>query len=125
MWNTLYKLFNNKTATKEEIEKIPSYIMIRWLSGNKLTVIPANIINLNYNIPIYNQYKFLDDYYTLTGINKKISKIKYNKDIKETEIIENIAKYYKVNLWTAKKYYNLMPEDERKSFKDLYKEGKV
>ena len=125
MFKTMGTVFKNQYPQKEDIKKISSFVFIRWLSNNKLTVIPANIINYNYNIPIENQYKFLKDYYKLTGINKKVSFIKYNKNEKENEIIQNIAKFYSVNYYTAKSYYNLMDKKEHKRFKDMYKEGRI
>ncbi len=125
MFKTLGTLLNRKTSTEEEISKISSYVMINWLSNNKDTVIPANYININYNIPITNQYKFLDDYFELTGIKNKISYIKYNKTnkLQNEEIINNIERYYNVNKSDAIKYYNLMDKKERVAMKNMYKEG--
>lgn len=125
MFKTLGTLLNRKTPTEEEISKISSYVMINWLSNNKDTVIPANYININYNIPITNQYKFLDDYFELTGIKNKISYIKYNKTnkLQNEEIINNIERYYNVNKSDAIKYYNLMDKKERVAMKNMYKEG--
>jgi hypothetical protein len=126
MFNTLKTLLNNQQPQEEKINKINSFVMIKWLSGNRSTVIPANFININYNIPIYNQYKFLDDYFILTNIKNKINFIKYNKeDQKINEIIENIQRYYNVNLSIAKKYYELMSKEEKAKFKDIYTEGKA
>jgi hypothetical protein len=126
MFDTLKTLLNNRTPSEEEINKINSFVMIKWLSGNRSTVIPANFININYNIPLYNQYKFLDDYFILTGVKKKINFIKFPKNIsKESEIIENIQRYYNVNPETAKKYYELMSKEDKKRFNDIYTEGKI
>ncbi len=126
MFKTMSAILSHKTPSKEEIQKISSFIMIRWLSGNVNTVIPANIINCNYNLPVYNQFRFLDDYCNLTGIKNKKLFIKYNKSQeKVTKTQENIARYYNINLNTAKQYFNLMSEEEQESFKNLYKEGKI
>ena len=119
-------LKNTPFPPKENIEKISSFIMIRWLSGNQNTVIPANIINVNYNLPIYNQYRFLDDYFKLTGLKNKKLFIKYNKkQEKISETQKNIQRYYNINQETAKQYYNLMSKEEHKRFNNMYKEGKI
>jgi ABC-type dipeptide/oligopeptide/nickel transport system ATPase component len=125
--NPMYSVIKNVKLSKEEIEKIPSYLMIRWLSGNGKTTIPANFININYNIPIYNQYIFLDDYFKLT--NLKNTYIQYYKDTKfqitKQNTIDSIAKYYNVNYTIAENYYNLMDKKEHKKFENMYKEGKI
>ena len=119
-------VLTNQTPSKEEIEKISSWVMIRWLSNNQKTCIPANIINLNDKIPIWNQYKFLDDYFKLIGLQNKRLFIKYPKNEEKKNLItENIQKYYQVNQTTAEQYYRLMDKKERERFRDLYKEGKV
>jgi len=125
MFKTMQTLLSNKNPSKEEIEKISPFILLRWLSNNPLTVIPANYININYHLPMYNQYRFLDDYFTLTGVKSKVRFIKYNKPNKDERSVENIEKYYNINHETALKYYDLMSDEERQRFKDLYKEGKV
>jgi len=133
MFDVLKTLLTYKVPTKEEIQKINSYTMVRWLSGNKYTVIPANLININYNIPIENQYQFFDDVFDLMKIKKNIKFIKYNsdsnsnasKETKKSKIIQNISMYYKINLKEAEKYYSLMSSKEHKRFKDMYKEGKI
>ena len=128
MFKTMTTLLNKKTPEKSDIEKISSFVMVKWLSNNKTTVIPANIINLNYQLPIYNQYRFLDDYFELTGIKQKISSIRYNKEKKEIleeTVLGNIKKYYQVNQQIAKKYYQLMDDTEKKKFSEMYKEGKI
>jgi len=133
MFKTMTALLQNKYPSQEKIKKIPSFIMLRWLSNNPYTVIPANMMNINYNIPIENQFRFLDDYFTLTKIKQKVRFIKYNKkEDKQLEIIENIKKYYNVNNETATNYYSILtksktPESlkEIQRFQDMYKEGKV
>jgi hypothetical protein len=128
MFKTLKTLLSNPNDIPEddEINKISSYVMLHWLEGNQFTVIPANIINLNYNIPVKNQYRFLKDYFILTGINKKVRYIKYNKQTKDdSELLDNICRYYNINTYNAKKYLQLMTKEDKKKFKDLYKEGKV
>ena len=118
-----------KSPSEEEISKIPSYLMIKWLSNNPITVIPANLININYNIPIFNQYQFLDDYFTLTKIKNKRLFIRSSKQTQATQatqaIIENIKTYYNVNDEIAREYYTLMSKEKIKEFKNMYTEGKV
>jgi hypothetical protein len=120
VFKTLNSLLTYKTPSKEEIEKINSFVMIRWLSNNQLTVVPSNFVN--FDIPVYNQYLFLDTYFKLSGIKNKVKFIPYNKSKKE-EIVENIARWYNVNYNTAQQYYDLMDTNQRKKFKNIFKEG--
>jgi intein-encoded DNA endonuclease-like protein len=128
MWNTMKTLLNNKQPKEDEINEINSYVLIRWLSGNKNTVLPANIINLN-PPPIQNQYRFLDDYFQLAKIKNNVKYIHYIKDDKLSKTfldgVENVQKFYNVNFETAKEYWALMDKKEQKRFKEMYKEGKI
>jgi hypothetical protein len=126
MFKTMTTLLNTQKPSKEEIEKIPSYIMLRWLSNNQHTVIPANMMNINHHLPIYNQYIFLDDYFNLSKIKNKIKYIKYNKTQEnENKIVNNIMNYYNINQQLAEKYFKMLPEKERKHFEEMYNEGRV
>ena len=116
-----FKRFNK--LNNEEIKELNSFLMLRYFSGNIYTSIPANIMNM-YPIPVVNQYKFLNTYFNLAKIKPKF--IKFYKIQEPTqEVIENIAKYYKINKKVAKEYYELMPEKDKKRFLSLYKEGRV
>ena len=124
MFKTMGKLLQNAYPEKEDINKIQSFVLVKWLSNNRYTVIPANQININYDMPIQNQYRFLDDYFKLTGIKNKIRFIRYNKNTStENKIINNISLYYNINKSSAEKYYSLMDDAQKKRFKNLYSEG--
>jgi hypothetical protein len=124
------KLLKDDYPSEEIIEKLPMFVMLRWLSNHPSTVVPANITNVMYQGMGKDvnklTYRFLDDYFKLTGIKSRLRSIDYNKsEFKENDVIKNISKYYKVNYQTAEGYYKLMPEQEKEKFKNIYKEGRV
>jgi hypothetical protein len=127
MFNTLKTLFINKTPSEQDIQKINSFVMLRWLSNDKQTSYPANILNIYSDIPIDIQYKFLKKYFKITGVKNKF--IKYPKDEKLPEELEklylNIQKYYNVNRDIAKKYFELMDDEQRDRLYNMYNEGLV
>ena len=122
-------LLTNSNPTKSQIEKISPFIMYEWLSNNQTTVIPGNMMNINYKMPIYNQYRFLDDYFTLTGIKRKIKYIPFVKKQKQDpdyiKNIEGLQKYYNINYQDAQKYYELLSKDEIKRINEIYNEGQI
>jgi len=109
--------------SEEESKELNSFLMLRYFSGNINTSIPANLMNM-YQVPVVNQYKFLNSYFNLAKIKPKFIKF-YKINEPTEEVIENIARYYKINKEIAKEYYQLMPEPDRNRFINLYKEGKV
>jgi hypothetical protein len=124
LFSTLGTLFNNQEPTEEEISKIPSFIMVKWLSGNKNTVLEANTININYNIPIGLQYRYLKSKYP-----KRRTYIPYPKKQKlppeYSKLLSNIQKYYEVNESTAEEYFQLMDNEQKDYLFSIYDEGKV
>jgi hypothetical protein len=105
-------VFNPRSkATEEEIEKIPSYIFCKWLSGNPYTIMAANVINYYNDIPIVNQYEMIR-----SAFCGKIKYIPYpkNETQKELDDLSVICEYYKISLEKAKEYKEFMSNEEKK-----------
>lgn len=108
----------NNTATEAEIEKIPSYLFCKWLSGNSVTLFAANMFNQYYKeLPIDVQYKAINK-----AFKNKIKFIKYPKGNQEkaTRDQEIVSWYFKVSLDKAKEYLEFISENELKSISNLY-----
>lgn len=99
----------NKMPTAEEIDKIPSYIFCRWLSGNPYTIQAANQINLYDKIPVYNQFHLVNK-----AFGSKIRYIPYPKNIKESgsQEIDILVKHFNINENTARDYLELISPEE-------------
>ena len=125
MFKTLKTLTSNShNPKKEDIEKINSFVMVKWLSNNPNTVMAANAINLNDKIPIQNQFRFLDDFYTLNGVKNRRLYIPWGKKEnipKQLEkLIDNIQTFYKVNRDTAFEYFKLMDNTQKDRLYEMY-----
>jgi hypothetical protein len=112
---------------KEEIEKINTFFFCRWLSNNRFTVPIAGILNKYYNIPIYVQYIFANDYVELVQMRNKVKFIGIQKEYRSVneDILKNIKRYYKINDEEAQEYCKLMNEKEKNRFLNMYNEGMI
>ena len=125
MFKTLNSLTKpSKFPNEDKIQKINSFVMVKWLSNNPKTVIAANAINLNDKIPIQNQFRFLDDYFTLNGTKKQKPYVPWTKkqnvpDVLQ-KLLDNIQRFYKVNPDTAREYFELMDNDQRDRLYNMY-----
>lgn len=110
-----------KKPTDSEIEKIPSYIFCRWLSGNPVTVSAGNLINLYYDIPVVNQYHMIK-----SAFAGKIKYIPYPKNTTTDSLkkVELLSKHFNINLEKAKEYLELIDPKELQYIIDLYMEEK-
>lgn len=118
MFKTMTGVLNPKNNfSDEEIEKIPSFIFCRWLSGNPYSIVASNQINYYFNIPILNQYNMIR-----TAFAGKIKFIPYPKsdssaDLKHTEYL---SEYFKISNEKAKEYLEFISDDELKLIIDIY-----
>ncbi len=114
MWSVLDK---NKTPSESDINKIQSFVFCRWLTGNPKTIKDANIFNIYYDIPVFNQYMYIKNLHS-----GKIRNIKYIKSEKEEDNVDIsiIQKHFNINFTKAKEYLNFISEEELKYLKDLY-----
>lgn len=118
MFKTMTGVLDVKSKPSlEEIEKIPSYIFCRWLSGNPQTVFAANMINQFDAIPIENQYQIVK-----SAFAGKIKFIPYPKQHKEDieQCVKNISDYFKISEQKAKEYLNFISSEELEFINNLY-----
>ena len=109
----------NVNPTDEEIEQVNSFFLCRWLSASPKSIFVSNFINRYYNIPKKIQYNFAKQ--LLAG---KIKWLQYPKKEEEKDkVILNISKYYKINLYMAEEYYDMMNKEEKEKFERIYDYG--
>lgn len=120
MFKTMTKSLNDpkqKLPRPEEIDKIPSYIFCRWLSGNMYAIHAANQINIYSDIPIQNQFNLVN-----FAFGGKIKYIPYPKGVKkdESKIKEIIAKHFKINENLANEYLSFIDKKELENILQMY-----
>jgi len=123
MFKTITSSLDPKKVPKlEEIQKIPSYIFARWLSGHPMTMPAANAINLYDDIPIENQYNMVK-----SAFAGKVKYIPYpkNDSNKTQKSVEFIQKHYKINEDKAREYMDLMDPKQLKEIIDMYTEEEL
>lgn len=110
-------LSKSKSRTDSEIEKIPSYIFCRWLSGNPITIQAANLFNQYDKIPIVNQFKMVK-----SAFAGKINYIPYPKNNSKDELksLEYLQKYFNINLEQAKEHMEFISQEELAMITNLY-----
>lgn len=115
-------LDTRKNPSIDEIQKIPSYIFCRWLSGNPHTIIAANMINLYPNIPIECQYEMIK-----TAFAGKVKYIPYpkNEPKDKQKKIEFIADWFKISLEKAKEYLDYISQEELETIVNMYTEREL
>jgi len=115
-------LDKNKNPSTEDIQKIPSYIFCRWLSGNAHTILAANQINYYDKIPIENQYKMIKNVFA-----GKIKFIPYPKNTNEDVLkkIQYLCEYFKISEDKAKEYLDYISKDELDFIINIYTEQEL
>jgi len=115
-------LDKRKNPTDEEINKIPSYIFCRWLSGNPHTISAANQINFYDNIPMLQQYKMIK-----SAFAGKIKYIPYPKNVSENALkeVQYIAERFNINTEKAKEYIELMDPKEKQEIVQMYTDAEM
>lgn len=108
-----------KNPSLDEIQKIPSFIFCRWLSGNPATMQAANAINMYDAIPIENQYWMVK--HAFAG---KIKYIPYPKNVSEKGLkeVEFIAKHFNISEEKANEYRDLLDPKEKSDIIQMYTE---
>lgn len=111
-----------KTPKPEDIQKIPSFIFCKWLSGNPHTIIAANAINMYSNIPIDNQYWMVKNAFA-----GKIKYIPYPKKESQDKLkkVEFIAEYFKISQEKANEYLGLLSTEELNLIVQMYTEQEL
>jgi len=111
-------LDKRKKPTESEINKIPSYIFCRWLSGSPHCIFAANQINYYHNIPVIQQYQMIKN--SFAGKIKYIPYPKNESSNKSTDI-NIISEHFKINMNNAQEYLELMSKDELNFIRSIYK----
>ena len=110
-------VLSGKEVDKKVVEKLQSFIFLRWLSGDRRVIGAANVVNLYNNIPENLQYKFFRKM-----LHGKIKYIPYPKSGKVTKVedIELICKRYNVSLERAVEMFELVSDEELKTLRSVF-----
>lgn len=119
MWKTIFRVLDkNNLPTDAEINKISPFLFCKWLGNNPNTVLASNQLNLNYHIPMLNQYKMIN-----AAFGGKKLYISYPKNTKDnTADNEILAKHFKINTDKAQEYREFLAEEEINSIIKMYNE---
>lgn len=104
-------------ASDADIAQIPSWLFVRWLSGDPRTLPIANSINSLYNMPIQAQYDLVRGM-----LYNKINFIKFPKTPRNqsTDLQLRIANKYQCNPALVPELLKLMSPEERKTYESGY-----
>ena len=113
---------NKLQPTVNEIKKINSFFLIRYVSNDPNTIYIANMLNCNYKIPMEAQYNFIK-FSTLT----KVSFINYPKKEKlvSDKDLKVIMKHFKINASVAKDYIKILDVEKTSAILEKYKNCKI
>lgn len=119
MWNTVFTVMDKKKRpSDEEIQKIPSFMFMKWLGGNSSTIFAANQINFYYHIPIVNQYDMIKQSFAGNNLYIKMPKSKEN-----TQAVDEIlARHFKINIDKVQEYKDIIGDKEASKIIDMYSE---
>jgi len=113
---------NKIEPTLEEINKINSFFLIRYVSNDPSSIYIANTLNIYPKIPVYAQYKFIK-FATLD----KVAFINYPK--KEfnipIKVMKIICYHFKINEILAKEYVKLLGDERVEEIIKKYKNIKL
>ena len=118
MFRTMTSVLDKrKTPSAQEINKIPSFIFCRWLSGNPHTIQAANLINMYDKIPMESQFHMIR-----SAFGGKVKFIPYPKNVtaENLHVREIVAKHFKITVEKAQEYLELIDEKELQQIVDLY-----
>lgn len=116
-YEVMTSILKSYNPTYAEKMTINSFFMCRYLSNNPQSVFVGNMINRYYNqIPLDKQYDVAKQ--LLKGKIKFIQPQK--KEKLDNKLLENISRFYNINLETAIEYLELMETEQIEEFKTLY-----
>lgn len=104
--------------TLEEIKKINSFFLIRYISNDPASIYIANALNCNYKIPIEAQYKFI-----LNSTLDKVAFINYPKkdSLLKEKNIKIITKHFNISESVAKDYIKILGPEKVDKIIKMYK----
>jgi len=110
------------TPSIEEIKKINSFFLVRYISNDPASIYIANAINCHPNIPIEAQYKLIQN-----STLDKVAFINYPK--KEKKLIDSemkiIMHHFSINKTIAKEYIEILGIEKCKEIIDKYPEKMI
>lgn len=117
MFKIMYSALDKKfMPTLDQKKKISGFLFDNILANNENTLDLALIFTTN-NIPVNKQYDMVRALLPKCYIPYPRKKNKPQKDI------ENIIRYYEVNVRIADRYFDLMSDEEKKRINNKYSEG--
>jgi len=98
------------TPSDEDLKRTNKFFLIRFISSDPSTISLANLLNLYPDIPTSACYKFIRN-------SSSSTKIAYPKNtlhdiIRDKNKLKMIMKYYKCSIKLAKRYYDILPEEQ-------------
>lgn len=114
MFTVFKKILQNKDITDEDLKKVNSFVMCRWLQGNAGTLQIAQFINVYNKIPLEVQVLFVKSI-----INNKIKYIPYIKGQKTTEDdLSAVSEFFKISRDKAVMYSEFLTDTDITSIKE-------
>ena len=97
------------TPSIEEIKKVNSFFLVRYISNDPASIYIANALNCNFRIPIEAQYNFV-----LNSTLDKVAFINYPKKerIVSDKHLKIISEHFKITEIVAKDYVKIMGEEK-------------
>jgi len=118
MFKVFDKILKKQPITVAEVDSVSEWVMLHWLSGDRVAVQFAQALNVYSSIPLPQKIMFLQ------GIMPNIKYIKYPKKNKEVDMyIELLSKHYKCTRAVSKLYYELLSTDDLESLYKEYHQG--
>ena len=123
-WQVMSSVFKPEiNPSPADIDKINSFFFCRYLSNNKFTLPIANTLNIHYNLPVDQQYRFARVYSELTGMPGKVKFISFSKDKTHPmmeKVLSNIERRWNVNRTQALQYFEVMTDEQKDEMFEYY-----
>lgn len=117
MFTVFKKILRNQTITEDDLKKVNSFVMCRWLQGNPGTLQIAQFLNVYHKIPLEVQVQFIK-----SAVNGKIGYIPYIKGQKTTEDdLSAVSEYFKISRDKAVMYSEFLTETDLTEIKEAIK----
>lgn len=110
----------NVTIKDEDVSKVSSYMLLKWLSGHPGTIRAANEFNKFYQVPLKVQMQTIKDVFG--GKRLYVRYIKPQKD--DSMLKKAVMWYYKTSPDVYKEYLEFMSDTEQDEVLNLYLEYK-
>lgn len=113
MFTVFKKILQNKDLTDDDVAKVNSFVMCRWLQGNPGGLQVAQFLNVYHKLPLTVQVLFVKS--VLAG---KVKYIPYIKGQKITEDdLSSVSEYFKISRDKAIMYSEFLTDGDLKEIK--------